>query len=275
MANTGKKTKGKNFRAAELDRMLPLVESSFPFGSEQWANIASSYNAHLPSGWPERDGDSLRRKFMPLKNKRKPTEDLDCPSEIKQEADLEPEGGPYSDGFGDADHGLEAFSSESDGAGDAPATDSVHDEDAPTPLRVTVAEGPSTPSPPQPTSSRVTTSTTAALSAIARAGLTPTQLAQLSTRISRVSGFRYFARKRRGGSNLLGVIMMMEERQAARDAEVRREREEREAVREARERQFQLELARSQGAREAQSQQLVMLLMAKIFGVPPPSASNE
>ncbi|OWZ14745.1 hypothetical protein PHMEG_00011726, partial [Phytophthora megakarya] len=64
--------------------MLGLVESKLPFGSEQWASIASSYNAQLPSGWPERDGDSLKRKFMSLKNKRKPTGDPDCPSEVKR-----------------------------------------------------------------------------------------------------------------------------------------------------------------------------------------------
>ncbi|KAJ8514646.1 hypothetical protein ON010_g18652 [Phytophthora cinnamomi] len=232
--------------------MLALVESSLPFGSEQWANIASSYNAHLPSEWPERDGESLRRKFMSLKNKR--IEPRCAVSSLNdgdsEEVDLEPEGEPYSNGFGDADHGFEAFSSEPDGAGGAPVTDSVHDEDAPTPQRVTVAEGPSPPSIPRPTSRRVATSTTAALSASARAGLTPTQLAQLSTRISTVDSDTL-----RGNagveSNLLGVIVMMKKRQAARYAQARRECQEREAAREARERQFQLELARSQGARDA------------------------
>ncbi|KAG3079069.1 hypothetical protein PI125_g20811 [Phytophthora idaei] len=84
MSFGGKKTKGKNFRASEIDRMLCLVEDRLPFGSEQWVGLASAYNDQLPSGWPARDGDSLKRKFMALKNKRKPTGDPDCPSEVKR-----------------------------------------------------------------------------------------------------------------------------------------------------------------------------------------------
>ncbi|KAG2782537.1 hypothetical protein PC129_g21254 [Phytophthora cactorum] len=63
--------------------MLCLVEDRLPFGSEQWVGLASANNDQLPSGWPARDGDSLKRKFMALKYKRKPIGDPDCPSEMK------------------------------------------------------------------------------------------------------------------------------------------------------------------------------------------------
>ncbi|KAG6948399.1 hypothetical protein JG687_00015498 [Phytophthora cactorum] len=86
MSLGGKKTKGKNFRATEIDRKCIVIylEDRLPFGSEQWFGLASAYNIQLPSGWPARDGDSLKRKFMALKNKRKPTGDPDCPSEVKR-----------------------------------------------------------------------------------------------------------------------------------------------------------------------------------------------
>ncbi|KAG6954528.1 hypothetical protein JG687_00011761 [Phytophthora cactorum] len=59
MSLGGKKKKGKNFLATEIDRMLCLVEDQLPFVSEPWVGIASAYNDQLRSGWSARDGDSL------------------------------------------------------------------------------------------------------------------------------------------------------------------------------------------------------------------------
>ncbi|RAW37560.1 hypothetical protein PC110_g6192 [Phytophthora cactorum] len=74
---------------------------------------------------------------------------------------------------------------------------------------------------------------------------------------------------------LFGLLMMMDERQSAREAELRREREEREAAREERERQFRLELAQSQRSRDEHNQQVMLLVMAKLFGVQPTMNGTE
>ena len=81
-------TKGKNFRTYEVERtfawagkgchivenilnvgLLDIVEEYLPFGAEQWESVAAMYNEHLPASCPERDGDSLKRKFLGLKTR--------------------------------------------------------------------------------------------------------------------------------------------------------------------------------------------------------------
>lgn len=46
--------------------------------------MASLYNLHLPAGWPLRDEASLKLKFLGLKKTRKPTEDPDCLEEVRK-----------------------------------------------------------------------------------------------------------------------------------------------------------------------------------------------
>ncbi|KAG2903432.1 hypothetical protein PC114_g12280 [Phytophthora cactorum] len=60
------KTKGTNFTTSEVIRLLNIVEEVLPFGSEQWQNVASRFNTNIPSGWTERDDESLKRKFQKL-----------------------------------------------------------------------------------------------------------------------------------------------------------------------------------------------------------------
>ncbi|EEY62926.1 uncharacterized protein PITG_21268 [Phytophthora infestans T30-4] len=45
--------------------MLNIVEDILPFGSEQWQTVAQ-FNTNIPTGWTERDGESLKRKFQKL-----------------------------------------------------------------------------------------------------------------------------------------------------------------------------------------------------------------
>ncbi|KAF4041049.1 hypothetical protein GN244_ATG06714 [Phytophthora infestans] len=61
--------------------MLNIVEDILPFGSEQWQTVASQFNTNIPTGWTERDGESLKRKFQKLDQVSKPSEstlDDDC-----------------------------------------------------------------------------------------------------------------------------------------------------------------------------------------------------
>lgn len=53
--------------------MLDIIEEKKPFGAEQWEDVASKYNEHLPAGWCARDGDSLKRKFNKMWKVKKPT----------------------------------------------------------------------------------------------------------------------------------------------------------------------------------------------------------
>ncbi|EGZ08176.1 hypothetical protein PHYSODRAFT_527571 [Phytophthora sojae] len=53
--------------------MLDVVEAILPFGAEQWQNAVSQFNTNIPAGWTERDGDSLKRKFQKLVRVPKPT----------------------------------------------------------------------------------------------------------------------------------------------------------------------------------------------------------
>lgn len=312
--------------------MLGIVEDRLPFGSEQWVSVASMYNAQLPSGWPDRDSESLKRKCMNLKNKRKPTGDPDCPAEVKRakiafrqiearcgvstlhdvdsdsagNANVEPEEEPDIDGSDDESEvvRLDGFPAELYVTADelAPRQDS----DAPMSLSASAGSGDSLsaalPASRQSHDAAARPPSTPPLTATGRAGLTPTQLVQLSTSLpkstanqqtgSTTTYLSQTAQRRirldkmlakvasetsssAGGadSSLIGVLMMMDERQATREAELRREREEREAAREERERQFRLEMAHSQSARDAQNQQMIMLVMAKLFGTQ--SAKND
>ncbi|KAG2867112.1 hypothetical protein PC119_g1740 [Phytophthora cactorum] len=319
MSLGGKKTKGKNFRATETD-----LEDRLPFGSEQWVGLASAYNDQLPSGWPARDGDSLKQKFMALKNKRKPTGDPDCPSEMKRAkiafrqiearcavSTLHEDESDVAESVGHVTEEVQDIES-SDARSDTSLVDtnSVLELDSsaneseslnlevlsPTQTNVAAGSGTAIPAsrcPPAP------------LTATSRAGLSPNELARLSCRVSRrpsthdignMTTYLSYTTQRRirldkmmdklaseaslspkkcDDPTLFGLLMMMDERQSAREAELRREREEREAAREERERQFRLELAQSQRSRDEHNQQVMLLVMAKLFGVQPTMNGTE
>ncbi|KAG2986673.1 hypothetical protein PC121_g22945 [Phytophthora cactorum] len=72
-----------------------------------------------------------------------------------------------------------------------------------------------------------------------------------------------------------GLLIMMDERQSSREAQLRREREERKAAREERERPFRLEMAQSQRSRNEHNQQMMLMVTAKLFGVQPPMNGTE
>ncbi|KAI9990531.1 hypothetical protein PInf_018085 [Phytophthora infestans] len=76
--------RGRGFTTPQVERLLSLVEQILPLGSAQWDDVHYAYNRNLPAEWPQRDSDSLRRKFYALKNAKKPTGDPSCPPEIRR-----------------------------------------------------------------------------------------------------------------------------------------------------------------------------------------------
>ncbi|KAG1711903.1 hypothetical protein DVH05_009144 [Phytophthora capsici] len=69
---------------AEVDRMLDLVEEFLPLGKDEWERLAGFYNVTRTRGWPEREYESLRRKFKVLYSTRKPTGVSEMPPHIKR-----------------------------------------------------------------------------------------------------------------------------------------------------------------------------------------------
>ncbi|ETP40162.1 hypothetical protein F442_12453 [Phytophthora nicotianae P10297] len=62
----GKNNGSSNYKMAEVNRLMDLVESYLPLGKDGWERLVSEFNATRPRSWAERDFDSLRRKFKPL-----------------------------------------------------------------------------------------------------------------------------------------------------------------------------------------------------------------
>lgn len=64
--------------------MLRLVEKVLPLGKDEWERLATSFNTSKPRGAPERDFESLRRKFKQLYSTRKPTGVASMPPHIQK-----------------------------------------------------------------------------------------------------------------------------------------------------------------------------------------------
>ncbi|GMF40351.1 unnamed protein product [Phytophthora fragariaefolia] len=73
-----------NYIMSDVDRLLTHVEKMLPLGKDEWERLAMSYNSTRQRGAPERDVDSLRRKFKVLYNMRKPTGVQEMPPHIKK-----------------------------------------------------------------------------------------------------------------------------------------------------------------------------------------------
>ncbi|GMF21844.1 unnamed protein product [Phytophthora fragariaefolia] len=68
-----KNTGNINYTMVDIDRLLHLVEQSLPLGKDEWERLTVTYNSGRTRGSPERDFESLRRKFKVLYCTRKPT----------------------------------------------------------------------------------------------------------------------------------------------------------------------------------------------------------
>ncbi|KAI9983266.1 hypothetical protein PInf_007210 [Phytophthora infestans] len=77
-----------NYKMAEISRLLNLIEDILPLGKDEWERLAGFYNGSRMRGWPEREFDSLRRKFKVLYSTRKPTATSEMPPHIKLAKEL-------------------------------------------------------------------------------------------------------------------------------------------------------------------------------------------
>ena len=63
--------------------MLDLVKEILPYGQNEWQRVADLYNSHDAVTYL-RDADAVRRKFMKLKNTRKPTGHPTCSPHVRR-----------------------------------------------------------------------------------------------------------------------------------------------------------------------------------------------
>ncbi|KUF77818.1 hypothetical protein AM587_10007461 [Phytophthora nicotianae] len=84
----GKNKGSSNYKMADVNRLLDLVESYLPLGKDEWERLASKFNATRPRSWAERGFDSLHRKYKALYSTRKPTGKANIPPHIEQTKEL-------------------------------------------------------------------------------------------------------------------------------------------------------------------------------------------
>ncbi|KAG3068651.1 hypothetical protein PI124_g14914 [Phytophthora idaei] len=285
MSLGGKKTKGKNFRATEIDRICIVLD--------RW-------NERKPIGDPDGPSEVKRAKiaFRQIEARcavstlhEDESDVTECVGHVTEEAqDIE---------TSDARSGTSLVDTNSVLKLDASANESESltlGVLSPTQTNVAAGSGTAIPDsrgPPAP------------LTATSRAGLSPNELARLSSRLSRrpsthdigntttylshtaqrrirldkmvdkLATEASLSSKKCDDPSWFGLLMMMDERQSSREAQLQREREEREAAREERERQFRLEMAQSQRSRNEHNQQMMLMVMAMLFGVQPPMNGTE
>jgi hypothetical protein len=84
----GKNSGNTNYTMTDVDRLLHLVEESLPLGKDEWERLAVTFNSGRARGSPERDFESLRRKFKVLYSTRKPTGMPNMPPHILKAKEL-------------------------------------------------------------------------------------------------------------------------------------------------------------------------------------------
>ncbi|KAG3126844.1 hypothetical protein PI124_g22306 [Phytophthora idaei] len=73
-----------NYKSPEVRRLLTLVGKYLPLGKDEWERLTVSFNSNRGRSIPERDYESLRRKFKVLYSTRKPTGVADMPPHVKE-----------------------------------------------------------------------------------------------------------------------------------------------------------------------------------------------
>ncbi|KAE9277585.1 hypothetical protein PR003_g28750 [Phytophthora rubi] len=154
MAGRGRRAGYNNYTVQDQLLLCNVVEQMLPLGRNMWEQVAARFNANRTRTSPERDFESLRRKFKSLYSKPKPTGQGEVPLRLKPvvwakeiQMRIEEAGGVHTshDGLdgGEDDAAFEAEVDEATaqrtlrgrGAGPAPATGAAIDTD------VVAAEG--------------------------------------------------------------------------------------------------------------------------------------
>lgn len=265
--------RGRGWSAPELELMLTVVDTYLPLGANEWENVQLHYTRLMPSEFAVRPTDSIKRKYMELKNRKKPTGDPDCPVEVVRAKRI----------FRKIENrgGVVVFDGEpsEDAGGEDPVAPAEPTEPTTPPAEPLVLLTVPTPATPAPSATPAT-----------RSGLSFTELATLSTTLqtSAATTLSQSAQKRQRidrlidqieeeadttTRDLVSVFTAMEERASNRELAYRRERDQREAEREERrqkdreERDRARDLLEQQRAdREQRRDELMMALMAKIIG---------
>ncbi|OWZ06430.1 hypothetical protein PHMEG_00021316 [Phytophthora megakarya] len=72
MAGRGRRQGYNNYTVQDQLLLCQVTEELLPLGRNMWEQVAVQYNANRTRGSPERDFESLRRKFKSLYTKPKP-----------------------------------------------------------------------------------------------------------------------------------------------------------------------------------------------------------
>ncbi|KAG7389718.1 hypothetical protein PHYBOEH_007375 [Phytophthora boehmeriae] len=252
--------------------MLAAIEHIRPLGSNDWERVASMYNENIPVDFTLRGAESIKRKFLIMKNEPKPTGDPSYPKAVvrAKRAYYAMECRASVESFGDDVHEAPPSSSTrsdraSCGSVASPSSQAEHAEPGSKP-----STNDDVTTPPEPRA------------ATQRCGKTPEQLVQLSAELKRRAHdldesvtVSQTAKRRReidsmlehweqsessSVSDMAQLILALEERAAVRELALRREREEAEARREEREAKRE--------EREAKREELFLVLMSKLVGKP-------
>ncbi|ETK93189.1 hypothetical protein L915_03581, partial [Phytophthora nicotianae] len=84
----GKPTGSSNYSVAEMNHMLDIVQRILPQGKDHWDSVTARYNATWSNHWPERDIESLRRKFKALYGMKKPSGNANIPGHVRLAKDV-------------------------------------------------------------------------------------------------------------------------------------------------------------------------------------------
>ncbi|OQR89607.1 hypothetical protein THRCLA_09666 [Thraustotheca clavata] len=77
-----------NWAPTDVDILLSLVAETLPINQQQWQRLAILYNKH-PDRRHERDWEAVKRKFNKLRSSAKLSTEPDCPEDVRLARDIQ------------------------------------------------------------------------------------------------------------------------------------------------------------------------------------------